>query len=199
RFRRLFLRFIGYKGDSGKFRARTQEQYAIRGPSCRADILIGEPGFPPSIVVENKIDCPLTTRQLKNYNRVHEFRSARKFALVKHYFEMERVDGWRILHWADFHSALRSPTTSHIDSFVLGEFSELLEELGMARALVIKRKQLKELAQFMKAVRGSKPSRKLGGISPFQTATDYLDMLEEIVNQMREDSFFRKRLGKTAR
>jgi hypothetical protein len=198
RFRHLFLRFIGYRGRAGHFRARTQEQYAIRGTACRADILIGEPGNTPSIVVENKIDCPLTARQLKNYNRVNEFRHARKIALVKHYFEMEQVDGWKVLHWADFQSKLSTPATAPIDSFVAGEFAELLEELGMARALIIERKRLQELAQFMKAVRGPKPNQKLRGISPFETAADYLDMLEDIVNQMREEPFFRKRLGKKA-
>ena len=33
-FRQLFLRFIERKSGAGSFRARTQEQYAIRGASC---------------------------------------------------------------------------------------------------------------------------------------------------------------------
>ncbi|MSU78458.1 MAG: hypothetical protein EXS16_10230 [Gemmataceae bacterium] len=201
RFRQVFLRFIGYKTGAGHFRARTQEQYAISGTACRADILVGKPECQPAIVVENKIDCPLTARQLKNYNRVHDFRDARKIALVKHYFEMERIPGWKILHWADFHSKLAAclPTSSSIDSFVLGEFAEMLEELGMARVLVIERKRLQELAKFMKAVRDPKPNQKLGRVSPFETAVDYLRMLEDIVTQIREEPLFRKRLGKTAR
>ena len=201
RFRQLFLQFIGYKGGAGTFRARTQEQYAIRGASCRADILIGRPGYQPSIVVENKIDSPLTPRQLRTYNRVSDFHDACKIALVKHYFEMEQVRGWTILHWADFHSALlvAQPVGAPLDSFVLREFVEFLEELGMARALVIKRERLRELARFMKTVREPKLYHHLSSVTPFETATDYLGMLEEIVTQMHEEPLFRKRLGKRAR
>jgi hypothetical protein len=153
------MRFIGCKKGAGHFRASTQQQYAIRGASCRADILIGKPGYQPSIVVENKIDSPLTPHQLKTYSRVSDFCNARKIALVKHYFEMERVREWTILHWADFHSTLvvSRQGGAAIDSFVVGEFVELLKELGMARALVIERKRLQELARLMKTVRQLKP------------------------------------------
>jgi hypothetical protein len=201
RFRQLFLRFIGYKRAGGRFHASTQEQYAIRGASCRADILIGKPGFRPSIVVESKIDSPLKPSQLKAYNRVGDFSGARKIALVKHYFAMERVRGWTILHWADFHSTLKvsRPVSSPVESFVLRAFVELLEELGMARALVIERERLRDLAQFMKTIREPKPARHLGSKTPFETATEYLGMLEEIVNQMHEEPLFRKRLGKRTR
>lgn len=201
RFRQLFLRFIGHRRGADAFRARTQEQYATSGASCRADILIGVPGRLPSIVVENKIDAPLTTRQLKTYNRVGDFRDAHKIALVKHYFEMQRVPNWKILHWADFHSTLAIGTkvASPTDSFILREFVEFLEGLGMARALIIERERLQELARFMQAVRDPKPYQHLNSITPFETATDYLGMLEDIVNQMHEESLFRKRLGKKAR
>ncbi|HVS33984.1 MAG TPA: hypothetical protein VMS17_00255 [Gemmataceae bacterium] len=201
RFRELFLRFIRYKRGAGHFRARTQQQYAIRGASCRADILIGEAGSLPAIVVENKIDAPLKAQQLKNYNLVGDFCDTRKIALVKHYFEMEYVDPWKIKHWADFHSVLTTSRSggNAIDSFVLREFVELLEELGMARALVITKKRLQELAQFIKSIREPKPYLHLPLVTPFETAADYLGMLEDIVNQMQEEPFFRKRLGKKAR
>jgi len=201
RFRQLFFQFIGFKGGAGAVRATTQEQYAIRGLSCRADLLIGIPGCEPSIVVENKIDSPLTPHQLKTYDRVPDFCDARKIALVKHYFEMERVGVWRVLHWADFHSTLvvSRPVGDAIDSFILREFVKFLEELGMARALLIERKRLRELARFMKTVREPKPHHPLASVTPFQTATDYLGMLEDIVNQMHEEPLFRKRLGKRAR
>ena len=151
--------------------------------------------------MENKIDSPLTARQLKNYNRVSDFCDACKIALVKHYFEMENVNGWKIKHWADFHSVLVTSRSggNAIDSFVLREFVELLEELGMARALVIKKERLQELARFMKTIRDPKPYFHLPPVTPFETATDYLGMLEDIVNQMQEEPLFRKRLGKKAR
>jgi hypothetical protein len=201
RFRQLFLKFISQKGGAGTFRATTQEQYAIRGASCRADILIGKPGNQPSIVVENKIDSPLTPHQLRTYNRIPQFHPARKIALVKHYFEMEQVPGWDILHWADFHSTLKlsRPAVTPIDAFIVSEFVELLEELGMARALVIERKRLGELARFMKTLRGPKLHHPLGSETPFETATAYLGMVEDIVNQMHEEPLFRKRLGKKVR
>ncbi len=201
RFREMFLRFIGQKTGAGQFRARTQEQYAIRGTFCRADILIGKPGDQPSIVIENKIEAPLTAQQLKTYNRVSEFCDARKLALVKHYFEMESVPDWAVLHWADFHSELMASRSvkDPIDSFVLGEFVQLLEELGMARALEIKREQLRELAKFMKVVREPKRGQHLGSVTPFETASDYLGMLEDIVDQMHEEPLLRKRLGKQAK
>src|SRR5262249_51218747 len=76
---------------------------------------------------------------------------------------------------------------------------EFLEELGMARALVIERKRLRELAQFMQTVGDPRPYHHLSSVTPFETATAYLGMLEDIVAQMHEEPLFRKRLGKRAR
>jgi hypothetical protein len=151
--------------------------------------------------VENKIDAPLTTYQLKTYNRVSGFRDARKIALVKHYFEMERVRDWTILHWADLHSMLKvsSEGGEPIDSFVIREFVAILKELGMARALLIERERLRKLAHFIKSLREPKPNHHLDSVTPFETATEYLGMLEDIVSQLHEEPLFRKRLGTKAR
>lgn len=206
-FRKLFLKFIGYPFTKTLY-ALTQRSFNSGGKSVRIDVCIfdKQEKESPVVIIENKIEAPFTLKQLKTYNRVRQLARAQKVALVKHYFDpLPEEVGWKVYHWTDLHERcldiIKKVEKKQIDSFIIQNFLDYLEELQMSKVRLIKGADLKELAKAIHKIRNvDEPYFHLNkSISVFQTANDYLTMLEQIVDMARQEKLITKRIGRSFR
>jgi hypothetical protein len=159
----------------------------------------------PVIVIENKIESPLESEQLRKYNKVKELAHAkRKIALVKHNFEPPPDElRWEIYHWSDLHEFYSKHTEKIekrlVDRFVIQNFVNYLEELEMSNVQVIKGDDLKELAKAIHVLRNDRVPYCHLKTAIFETANNFLKMLEQIVKLARREQIISKRIGKNFR
>lgn len=202
-FRRRVLRFLECSNlDSSTLNARTQQSFGNASNRGRVDILILEHNRRARLVIENKVDAPLYAPQLLAYNRVDFLSNARKIAFVKHYFQLTVPEGWRIKHWSDFHGfLLKNPVgEGGTDAFLIENFTHHLKEMGMAQITRIGAARLRHLAHAMKVIRREqRPEFSLARSNVFTTASEFLDMLEQLVGRIREEPILLKALGKRVR
>lgn len=194
-FRRCFLRFLGsrHAGAPADGHAITQVPVWSRGRLGRLDLIIKRNGR-LVCVVENKVDSQLDPSQLKRYSAVAGLKSAQTVALVKSYFEAPRANaGWQILHWRDFYLELRhclenQRALSALDGMIIRNFIQYLEVAKMHVPTEITKQDMTELAKMLHGLRFIEETN--AGWLPtktqvFETAADFLRMLESIVEESR--------------
>jgi len=200
KFRSLFLRYISFP-CKGNLKAITQKSYKVNNIDYYIDILLCVDDT-PIIVIENKIDAPLERRQLENYNEISELKDTKKIAIVRHYFELFEAElNWDIDHWADLYVFLKMNllTADGLDKFIIDNFLNHLEDLKMSRVTEISRSEISNLAEAFWVIRhNNKPVFSL--TKPiFDTANNYMNMLEEIVDIARGNALLKERIGKNFR
>jgi hypothetical protein len=159
-FRVCFLKFLRARDANKAINARAETQRPVwrNGERGRLDMVVKR-GHRTVAIVENKVDAPLLSRQLKFYNEVPELKSAKKIALVRHYFETQGFDAnWRVLHWRDFYLVLRArvdgpKSIPPTDKFVLRSFIEYLEAANMHTPTRIAKRDMKDLARMLRGLR----------------------------------------------
>ena len=110
KFRTCFSKFINH--PLAPHATASPQRSFLKGTPKRPDVCISY-GKSIKVVLENKIEAPLTAGQLKTYSSIKELSGAKKIAMVKHYFEAPaHPKGWRILHWSDFCRFLEGKTHS---------------------------------------------------------------------------------------
>lgn len=203
KFRQYFLAFVHHKPLYGAT-AETQISFLQR-EQRRPDICI-RTARTIKVVIENKVDSPLTVRQLRSYSGINGLRHARKIAMVKHFFEpFSTVKDWSIYHWGDFYrfleARIRHIQPDQTDYFIIRNFLNYLETVGMKTPTRITKAELQMLAKAIFQLRNSKsPSFSLKK-PVFEIANKYVDMLESVVNLLRTEKAktVRSRLGKAYR
>lgn len=203
RFRKGFWKLIGRNPARATFlRARPQQTHSAKGTQSRLDIVIFSASKKPVAIIENKVEAPLYSDQLKRYGVLPEFRHVLKIAVVKNYFDLDVPIGWRIRHWSDIHEAINAASVRWPDeagTFIARSFVKRLENLRMARISVIEGKRLRDFARAVHTLRKEKVAFSLAKANVFETAADYMSMLEELVEHIRTDKVLSRRLGKSVR
>lgn len=149
------------------------------------------------IVIENKIDAPLTRHQLHKYDKITEIRRCKKICFVKHYKSVvELKDNWSVRYWGDFYIHLEMLKEK---DFVIANFIELLKEYGMERPSVILKKDLKSLATTLKKIRFDNKPDFIVKSSEFETMLAFKLMMEDVFRKAAKETVLTKRAGKTFR
>jgi hypothetical protein len=202
-FKKLFLKFIGcpFKKDLS---SKTQESFKAGNKNVYIDVCIFDAKGKPVIVIENKIDFPLGQRQLRTYNGLKPLAHAQKMMLVKHHFEpLPQALGWKVFHWMDLYgwysTEVAKIVTRDIDRFIIENFLNYLEELQMTKVHLIKGEDLRDMAKAIHAIRNSDEPFLPIGKRVFQAADDYMNMLEQIINKVRQEKTITERLGRNVR
>ena len=204
-FRRCFLQFLGlskrdFLADNN---AETQTAVWYRQELGRLDLVINRHRRTVAIV-ENKVDATLFPKQLRNYSAASELRLAKKFALVRDFFSAgSAFDGWKILHWRDFYLALchllqSQKRVADIDRFIIQNFIEYLEEANMHVPTRISKAAMNGLAKTLHGLRYVEETNYRWfalKADVFQTAADWVRMMEAIFQDSRADT----RIAKAAR
>lgn len=193
-FRRCLMRFLGIRNASNSSKASASTQLPVwgRGDFGRLDLGISRNGTLAAIV-ENKVESPLNVAQLKHYSRVPELKTAKKIILVKNYFDRSLVvDGWRLLHWRDFYLQLcrtrREKSLSETDRLVINNAIEYLEATHMHVPTEISKQALNDLAKTLRGIRYPKKisfSNVYSTTPVFETAADWISMMEAVFEQSR--------------
>ena len=204
KFRKLFLRFIGF-ASLRQLHSLTQQNYKAGNKDARIDVCLVDARGTPVVVIESKIDSPLLSEQLKKYNQVKELAHVkRKIALVKHCFVQppEKL-GWEVRYWSDLHGlcfdSLEKLKNKQIDKFIIQNFVDYLEELEMSNVRLIKGEDLEELAKAIHALRNEDAPHCHLKKPVFQLANDFLKMTEQIVKQARQERIITNRLKRNFR
>lgn len=204
-FKRVFFKTIGMRVRSlSKYRTVTQINYGLTDEDARIDIIIYS-GDKPYIIIENKVNAPLTINQLKKYNNIKELTGCRKLAIVKHYFEsFSENTKWEIFHWADFYpkfkEAFKNGISNPVDKHIIENFIEHLELLNMSRVNRISRTDLINFADTISRIRtDSKASISLTNKNIFETGIQFLSILEEIIDLAHQEPLLMKSVGKNFR
>ena len=198
KFRKYLSVFLACKLPPRAF-AVAQRSF-LKGSHKRPDICICA-GRSTKVVLENKIEAPLTVKQLKSYSGVQELSKAKKIALVKHFFEpLPITKDWRILHWSDLGRFLerkvKKQAADTTDYFIVHNFISLLDTIGMSTPNRITKSELQHLAKaFHKMRNAAGPDISLR-VPAFEVASNYIDMLEAVVTMSREEPIIRKRAAK---
>jgi hypothetical protein len=174
----------------------TQNHHLSRGESAKLDILLSSSSA-DCIVIENKINAPLTNHQLKKYDHITKTKHCQKYCFVKHYkIVAEVLGGWRIRYWGDFYISLL--TLKEID-FVTANFIEILKEYGMERPHLIKKTDLKALSRALHIIRfKDKPMLTFNGPT-FETIVTFKMFLEDVFRKAAKEPILKKKAGKSFR
>ena len=203
-FKKVFLKTINLDSKSiSNLTAKTQISYGLAKEDARIDIVIYKNGK-PYIVIENKVDAPLTSWQLEKYDKIREFERCKKVVIVKHYFDSIVRSQWNIYHWADLYSAfsktISAGINNPIDNFVVANFVEHLELMKMSR---VNRISKSELLGFSKAIHNLRieksPYVSLTNKNIFETGNQLLSILEEIIDLVRQEQILTKSIGRNFR
>lgn len=203
-FRKLFLKFIDFP-STNRLYTLTQKNFKAGDKDARTDVCIFDEKNQPIIVIENKIDSKLGSKQLRKYNRVKELAHAkRKIALVKHNFEPPPDElGWEVYHWSDLHELYSKHAEKlekrQIDKFIIQNFVDYLEELQMSNVHIIRGDELKELAKAIHVLRNDDEPYCHLKTQVFETANNFLKIIEQIVKMARKEETISKRMGKNFR
>jgi hypothetical protein len=203
RFRKRFWKLIGRNPARATFlRARTQQTHSANGTQSRLDTVIVNASKKPVAIIENKVEAPLYSEQLKRYGILPGFGHVLKIAVVKNYFDLEDPPDWKIVHWSEVHGAIDTASAGwpdEVGTFVARTFLNQLENLRMARISVIEEKRLRDFAKAVHTLRKERAAFSLAKANVFETAADYMSMLEELVGHIRTDKVLSRRLGKSVR
>jgi len=203
RFQELTCQFFEIKPEPG-LKCITQdfhEQYDRRNI---IDIRIETARGTPRAIIENKIDEVLTKGQLRHYKNLDTFKNCKKIALVKYLPGFYVYRDWQIQRWSDFYyficKRVICKTKNSVDSFLLTEFSKYLKELDMDLVSKITESEFRDLAKAFYNVREKDvPYFGLAGKPVFETANNYLEILEAICDRARQDPDIKRKIGKNFR
>jgi hypothetical protein len=153
--------------------------------------------------IENKIEAPLTLRQMHRYAQNGNGKSTRVVALVKRYpAEAAVLRQFDIFRWSSLDRLLarKEFDPSSADGFVSLNFHRHLEELGMAKVDRIPITRLRDLSKAIHSLRTEKfPGHSLSRTNFFETATDVLSICQDLIDEARKDVALRKRIGSAFR
>lgn len=204
-FKRLFFSTARVKHKSlTNYSSQTQINYSLKEEEARIDIIIYYKDK-PVLIIENKVDAPLTMNQIRKYSRISELSKCRKIAIVKHYFEsFSRSYGWEILHWVDFYVLFKRKyergISNKIDHYIISNFLEHLELMNMARVNKISKGDLINFSNAIHKIRtDGKPSISLVNKNVFETGTQLLSFMEEIIDLAHQDPKLVKSVGRNFR
>lgn len=199
-FKKMFLHTINLDSKSiSELIAKTQISYGLAKEDARIDIIIYK-NSKPFIVIENKVDAPLTSWQLEKYDKIREFNRCKKVVIVKHYFDSIVRSQWKIYHWADLYSAftkaINAGINNPIDNFVISNFVEHLELMNMSRVNRISKSELLGFSQAINNLRFERyPYVSLTKRNIFDTGGQLLSTLEEIIDLVRQEQILTKSIG----
>ncbi len=200
RFRKIFLDTVNIDSKSYDILfAQTQIGYEVGKEDARIDIIIYK-NSKPYVVIENKVDAPLTNKQLNKYDKVRGLERCKKLAIVKHYFDSIFQGQWKIYHWADLYSAYKrafvSGISNQLDKFVISNFIEYLEMMNMSRVHQISKSELIGFSQAIHNLRFEKsPYVSLTKKNIFEMGGQLLSVLEEIIDLVRQEPILTKSIG----
>ena len=170
---------------------------------ARIDIIIYKKNK-PNVIIENKVNAPLTINQLKKYDSIKDLRSCRKLAIVKHYFEGFNNLDWEIYHWSEFYLEFRKlferEISNPIDKHIIENFIEHLELMNMARVNTIAQADLINFSNTINKIRtNGKIYVSLANKNIFETGLQFLSILEEIIGLAHQEPLLMKSVGKNFR
>ena len=202
-FRKVFLDTINLDSKSiSELKAETQIGYGLAKEDARIDIIIYK-NSKPFIVIENKVDAPLTSWQLEKYDKIRDFDRCKKVVIVKHYFDSIIRSQWKIYHWADlcsaFTKAVSAGINDPIENFVLSNFVEHLELMNMSRVNRISKSELVRFSEAIYKLRNKNPYMSLTKRNIFETGNQLLSVLEEIIDLVRQEQIITKSIGRNFR
>jgi len=203
-FRKVFLNTIlGQSKNYSESSARTQINYGLKGQALRIDIILYQHNK-PYLVIENKVDAPLFIEQLHNYDKIKELSKCKKVALVKHYFDPAPYGAWNIFHWSDLYSAfkktIKKGIVDPVDKFVILNFLEHLEEMKMTNIIKISKVDLVNFSQGLNSLRTMpSPYLSLTTKNIFETGSQLLSILEDIIEMVRQEKELTKFIGRNPR
>src|SRR5579871_2116072 len=143
--------------------------------------------------IENKIEAPLTLRQMRQYARKlngHR-KPTRVVALVKRYpADASVLSQFDVFRWSSLDRLLArndlNPTLR--DGFVSLNFHRHLQDLGMAKVDHIPLASLLDLGKAIHSLRNDRlPGHSLSRTNFFETATDFLSMCQDLIDEARKD------------
>lgn len=202
-FKQIFLNRIGVK----KFTAselRIVTQYAISDKDSRFDITIWC-NKKIVAVIENKVDAPLSSMQIKKYDGINQIKNSKKIVLVKYFFgDFEVINQWEVIHWSDIFAEYKKMfdkgISNPVDNFIISSFIEYLEFNNMARVSKITAKDLKDFATAVYKIRDdNNPYLALSNKNFFEAGTWITSMFEEIIELARKESIIVESSGKNFR
>lgn len=204
-FKKTFLGAINCKTKSiSEYVADTQINYSTSKKDARIDIIIYR-NRKPLIIIENKINAPLTANQLKKYNNIKSLITCKKIVIAKHFFEdFKDIKKWKIHHWSEiyakFKEQINKGVTDPIDTFIFNNFIEHLELLNMTRVHKISESELSYFSESIYKIRNKpKPFFALSNKNIFDTGTQILSMLEEIIELAHKEPLILESVGKNFR
>jgi hypothetical protein len=202
RFKKIFLDLVKLNNKShAALTAQTQISYGLAKEDARIDVIIYK-NKKPYIVIENKVEAPLTNVQLGKYDKIHDLDQCKKIAIVKHYFDNVVRGQWKVYHWADLYSALKMSVDSGIcnpiDNFVVSNFVEYLELMNMSRVNQISKSELTGFSKAIYKLRNKKYI-SLTNRNVFETGNQLLSTLEEVIDLVRQEQILTKCIGRNFR
>jgi predicted transcriptional regulator len=212
KFREAYCDFLSKYGlkttNSNKLRSFSQKSYTILGGRRTVlDIQINDGNNRPVVIIENKIDAPLTSGQIVKINKALTKKSLKevkyKIAMVKHHVDFKSKD-WSTLHWQDFHEHLvyflKKGRWSVSEKAALSAFVNLLgnsqEGFGMERIHTVAREEIKEAAIVIKELvsRENFKSNYKGGKShyikltrSFEGIVKLIKLFEQVQDDIKAD------------
>jgi hypothetical protein len=204
-FKKTFFTAISFKPASiSDYIANTQINYSTQRKDARIDIIIYRRNK-PAIIIENKVDAALTVNQLKKYDNIKDISTCKKIVIAKHFFEnFSDIKKWKIHHWSDlyakFNEKLNTENLNPIDKFIFTNFIEHLELLNMTRVYKISESELAHFSDTIYKIRNRpKPIIALSNKNIFDTGTQILSMLEEIIELAHKEPLLVESVGKNFR
>jgi nitrate reductase NapAB chaperone NapD len=196
-FQNAFLDYIGVK-KKGELTAETQFACWVNNEISKLDILIKENGK-PIIVIESKIEAPLTKKQLQQYNNISKINQCLKICFVKYYQNESKLSRkWRVLYWRNFYSYLTVKKTL-LDDIIALNFIYALEDFEMEHPANIKEMDIRKLVQVLYVIR-NREKPEMGDIgNVFRTMNHVQNMLEDIFRKAAKRTILTKRVGKNFR
>jgi hypothetical protein len=153
--------------------------------------------------IENKIDAPLTLRQMRRYAVNGNGKAMRVVALVKRYpAEASVLNEFGVFRWSTLDQLIAKEGVNPklTDDFVSLSLHRHLEELGMAKVDHIPLAELKDLGKAIHSLKTkSFPHHSLSRTNFFETATDVFSICQDLIDEARKDVELCKRIGSAFR
>lgn len=204
-FKKIFFKTINLNiRKLSDYRSMTQINYGLSSEDARIDIIIYNRNK-PYVIIENKVNAPLTIKQLEKYDKIKELNNCRKLAIVKHFFaRFTENTKWEIFHWVDFYSKFKKEfekgIPNPVDQHIIENFIEHLELMNMARVNKITNTDLINFADTINKIRtDGKAYVSLTNKNIFETGIQFLSILEEIIDLAHQEPLLMKSVGKNFR
>ena len=208
-FRKIFLKMIKSNCPAKDLISKTQQSFSKAIGKDRIDILIEQRTRYkdiPRIIIENKTDAELTEAQLMKYNNIEELKKCKRIAITKHYYQSFENIGWDNYYWTNMYQHIiewhrkNKTKEAKTDGFIIDNFKRYLEDNKMANVSSIKKIEFKKLAEAMYKLReDNKPHFTLKDYQIFETASNYLSVLEDTISELHNNRVIMKKLDRNVR